>query len=174
MAATNKIPAPKRGRNFAGHWVCFSCRKMFRKSAQSCVCPHCAGPMVEMGPYFEPPKRSNRPMWETLKALARDGYRFHTEGSRAFFTARGLTVASRVPRPLCSECASISGYVSFLPPILYPMLFGPLTNLLPFTMNRSGQSAQTFMLMRGVTCTSIARGSSGSRTTRLPRVTSAP
>jgi hypothetical protein len=41
--------------------------------------------MVEMGPYFEPPKRSNRPMWETLKALARDGYRFHTEGSRAFF-----------------------------------------------------------------------------------------
>jgi hypothetical protein len=41
--------------------------------------------MIEMGAYFEPSKRSNRRMWDTLKAQAWDGYRFHTEGSRAFF-----------------------------------------------------------------------------------------
>ena len=84
MADTN-VHTRKPGRAFPGHWVCFGCRKMFRKSAQACVCPRCAVPMIEMGPYFEPPKRSNRQMWDVLNALARDGYRFHSEGSRAFF-----------------------------------------------------------------------------------------
>src|SRR5579872_559379 len=71
MADTN-VHTRKPGRAFPGHWVCFGCRKMFRKSAQACVCPQCAVPMIEMGPYFEPPKRSNRQMWDVLNALARD------------------------------------------------------------------------------------------------------
>ena len=85
MGATNEFPSWKQHRNFAGHSVCFGCRKMFRKAAQKCVCPQCAEPMTEMGAYFEPPKKSDQRTWEVLKALARDGYRFHTEGSRAFF-----------------------------------------------------------------------------------------
>jgi hypothetical protein len=58
---------------------------MFRKSAQNCVCPQCAEPMLEMGAYFEPPQKANQRMWEVLKALALSGYRFHTDASRAFF-----------------------------------------------------------------------------------------
>ena len=38
-----------------------------------------------MGAYFEPPRKSDHRMWEVLKVLARDGYRFDTEGSRASF-----------------------------------------------------------------------------------------
>jgi hypothetical protein len=55
---------------------------MFKKSARECVCPQCAKPMIEMGAYFEPPKQSNRRMWELLEALALTGFRFHTEDSR--------------------------------------------------------------------------------------------
>src|SRR5579863_997737 len=85
MKGTNEFPGWKQPRRFAGHWVCFPCRKMFHKSGPKCVCPQCAQPMIEMGAYFEPPKRSNQRMWDMLRALACDGYRFHTEGSRAFF-----------------------------------------------------------------------------------------
>lgn len=85
MDAMNEFIGERAHRKFAGHWVCFACRKMFRKFAPSCVCPQCAEPMTEMGAYFEPPKRSNYRIWEMLNALARDGYRFDTEGSRAFF-----------------------------------------------------------------------------------------
>ena len=89
MPSTNEFPGFKARRRFAGHWVCFSCRKMFHNAAPKCVCPQCAQPMIEMGTYFEPPKRSDQRMWDTLKALAGDGYRFHTEGSRAFFYGPG-------------------------------------------------------------------------------------
>ena len=44
MGAMNEFPGWKPRRNFAGHWVCFTCRKMFRKCAQDCVCPQCAEP----------------------------------------------------------------------------------------------------------------------------------
>jgi len=87
MGATNQFPGWKQDRTCAGHWTCFGCRKMFRKSAQNCVCPQCSEPMTNMGPYFEPPKNSAHRIWELLRALAADGYRFYTEGSRALFYA---------------------------------------------------------------------------------------
>ena len=96
MGATNEFPGWNQRRKFAGHWVCFTCRKMFRKSAQNCVCPECAEPMIEMGAYFEPPKKSNPRMWEVLKELACDGYRFRTEASRAFFYGPWQS-GSRIP-----------------------------------------------------------------------------
>ena len=95
LGLTSEFPSEQEDRKFAGHWVCFGCRKMFRKSVRDCVCPQCAEPMAEMGAYFEPPKRSNVRMWEMLNALARDGYRFHTEGSRAFF--HGPWSGGRIP-----------------------------------------------------------------------------
>ena len=50
----------------------------------------------------------------------------------------------------------------------------PLTKRFPRMKKRRGKSAHWLMPMRGVTAISTARGSAGSRTTRLPRVTSAP
>ena len=89
MTRRSEVPGSEQTSRFAGHWVCFACRKMFHKSAQNCVCPQCAQAMIEMGTYFEPPKKSNQRMWEVLKALADDGYRFRTESSRAFFYGPG-------------------------------------------------------------------------------------
>ena len=79
---SNQRPAWEERPAFAGHWVCFRCRKMFRKSSRECVCPQCANPMVEMGSYFEPPKQSSKRLWELLEALARTGFRFDTVDSR--------------------------------------------------------------------------------------------
>jgi len=45
--------------------------------------------MTDMGTYFEPPPRSNTQLWAVLEALANTGYRFYTEGSRAFFFGAG-------------------------------------------------------------------------------------
>jgi hypothetical protein len=56
--------------------------KMFKKSSRQCVCPQCAKAMIEMGPYFEPPKQSSKRMWELLDALALTGFRFDTEDNR--------------------------------------------------------------------------------------------
>ena len=78
----NQRPAWEERPAFAGHWVCFRCRKMFKKSARECVCPQCANAMVEMGAYFEPPKQSSKRMWELLEALALTGFRFHTVDAR--------------------------------------------------------------------------------------------
>ena len=60
------------------------------------MCPQCAKAMVEMGPYFEPPKQSSKRVWELLEALALTGFRFDTEDSRekVFGAARFET---RVP-----------------------------------------------------------------------------
>jgi hypothetical protein len=85
MSAMNQFPGWKRTRRPTGHCVCFHCRKMFRKFSRTCPCPQCGQGMIDMGPYFEPPRKSNRRMWELLAALAGQGYRFYSEGSRAFF-----------------------------------------------------------------------------------------
>jgi hypothetical protein len=72
------------------HWTCFDCRKMFRTPRnertprQRAKCPQCGGAMVNIGTYFEPPKQSDRLLWELLKSLVETGYHFKTEGSRAF------------------------------------------------------------------------------------------
>jgi hypothetical protein len=44
--------------------------------------------MIDMGPYFEPPKKSERRMWDLMAAVAGLGCRFYSESSRAliFFT----------------------------------------------------------------------------------------
>src|SRR5262249_45384556 len=80
------------------HWVCFACRKVFRKPSHSStfayVCPQCRVSMTDMGTYFEPPKQSNRRMWDLMKALADSGYRFCSEGSR-YWLCGGGTVGTR-------------------------------------------------------------------------------
>src|SRR5690349_21524084 len=82
------------------HWVCFSCRKQFRKpSRQNCgpwdlpsrrkpartyVCPECKAPMINMGKYFRPPRREDEQGWKRMERLAEHGIRFYSEGTVAF------------------------------------------------------------------------------------------
>jgi hypothetical protein len=37
-----------------------------------------------MGVYFEPPRRQAKKQWSVMQLLAENGYRFQTEGSKAY------------------------------------------------------------------------------------------
>jgi hypothetical protein len=88
------------------HWVCFSCRKQFRKpyinlwpfvspalrpTRPEYSCPECKTPMVDMGKYFRPPRSNDRQGWESMRRLAAHGYRFRSESSMAFLRYIGGT-----------------------------------------------------------------------------------
>jgi hypothetical protein len=68
------------------HFVCFSCRKMFKKSAYSQLpkanrpatyeeyqpaCPECGKPMHNMGKEFEPPRQNDVKLGATLNGATR-------------------------------------------------------------------------------------------------------
>lgn len=68
------------------HWACFDCRKNFAKeeSASARKCPECAKPMIDMGAYFEPPRKLNKKRWAVMKVLADYGYRFNTKDAKIY------------------------------------------------------------------------------------------
>ncbi len=74
------------------HWVCFDCRKSFAKdaSARARKCPECAEPMIDMGAFFEPPRKLNKKRWAMMKILADCGYRFNTKDSQIYIQNRIL------------------------------------------------------------------------------------
>ncbi|MBA2621930.1 MAG: hypothetical protein H0U87_12080 [Acidobacteria bacterium] len=74
------------------HWACFDCRKSFAKDASNepRKCPECARPMIDMGAFFEPPRKLNVKRWNVMKVLAENGYRFNTKESFIFVQNRIL------------------------------------------------------------------------------------
>ncbi len=82
--------------NFAfTHWACYDCRKSFAKEpvgrdGMPRKCPECAEPMIDMGAYFEPPRKLSKKRWEVMKVLADYGYKFQSEGSKAYIKAHIL------------------------------------------------------------------------------------
>lgn len=40
--------------------------------------------MIDMGIYFEPPKRQAKKRWEIMKFLADNGYKFQSEGVKKY------------------------------------------------------------------------------------------
>jgi len=48
--------------------------------------------MLDMGPFFEPPRKLNKKRWEIMKILADRGYRFNTPDSKIFIQDRILQV----------------------------------------------------------------------------------
>ena len=81
------------------HWACFECRKSFAKDASDSPrkCPECAKEMIDMGAFFEPPRKLNKKRWEVMKTLADYGYRFNTKDSKVFIQNRILQAKN--PRP---------------------------------------------------------------------------
>lgn len=81
------------------HWACFVCRKSFaaEPSATPRKCPECAKPMIDMGAYFEPPRRLSEKRWAVMKILAEYGYRFNRKDSKVFIEDKILQVKN--PRP---------------------------------------------------------------------------
>ncbi len=79
--------------NFAStHWACFNCRKSFAKEASESPrkCPECAKAMIDMGAYFEPPRKLNKKRWAVMKVLADYGYKFNTKDSKIYIQNRVL------------------------------------------------------------------------------------
>ncbi len=74
------------------HWACFDCRKSFAKDESKVPrkCPECAKLMIDMGAYFEPPRRLNVKRWAVMKVLADYGYKFNTKDSQIYIQNRIL------------------------------------------------------------------------------------
>jgi hypothetical protein len=92
----------------SAHFVCFACRKQFRKTHHLTYtafgqkpfefpaplpCPQCEQPMVDMGRFFRAPKQQEKATWEQLRLLALHGVRFTratmVDTWGAFFTNHG-------------------------------------------------------------------------------------
>jgi len=80
------------------HWACFDCLKSFAKeeSEMPRKCPECAKPMIDMGAYFEPPRRLSEKRWAVMKVLADSGYRFNTKDSKIYI--RNQILQTKNPR----------------------------------------------------------------------------
>ena len=77
------------------HWVCFDCRKSFAKeplSKGARKCPECTKPMIDMGAYFEPPRKLNKKRWAVMKILADYSYKFQSEKTKCWIQSRILQV----------------------------------------------------------------------------------
>lgn len=76
------------------HWACFECRKSFAKdpSEKPRKCPECKQPMIDMGAYFEPPRKLSVKRWKVMKVLADYGYRFNNKNSQIYIQSRILQV----------------------------------------------------------------------------------
>jgi uncharacterized protein (DUF433 family) len=79
------------------HWVCFECRKMFKRPfriendnvnpkspAHPYFCPQCREQMINMGLHFEPPRQEDIASWERMRLLADFGYFFYSEGAKSY------------------------------------------------------------------------------------------
>lgn len=73
------------------HYVCFECRKMFRrrllgdidrdlKESSEAKCPQCGGLMADMGLDFKPPRKDDVKAWQHIKDLYSVGITFHSCG----------------------------------------------------------------------------------------------
>src|SRR5262245_33654904 len=85
------------------HWACFDCRKSFHnvpslepEEGKNRRCPDCGKQMLDMGIYFEPPRRQARKAWAIMRLLAENGYTFQSEGSKAFIS--GFLLETKRPR----------------------------------------------------------------------------
>ena len=77
------------------HWACFDCRKSFAKEPLdegARKCPECAKLMIDMGAYFEPPRKLSKKRWAVMKILADYGYKFQSEESKIWIQNRILQI----------------------------------------------------------------------------------
>lgn len=86
------MPERTRGKFAVTHWACFDCRKSFAKEESELPrkCPECTRPMIDMGAFFEPPRKLSVKRWEVMKVLADYGYKFNTKDSLIYIQSRIL------------------------------------------------------------------------------------
>ncbi len=80
-------------------FICFHCRKMFRKTriVSSACCAECGAAMVKVGVWFEPPRQSDIKSWKQLELQ-------HTQQGHWFAADRGpLKYYAKIPLRFAQE-----------------------------------------------------------------------
>lgn len=70
-------------------WACFDCRKSFAKEPvkngePARICPDCRKPMIDMGFFFEPPRKLNVKRWQIMRILADNEIKFQTAETKNY------------------------------------------------------------------------------------------
>ena len=78
------VPAYNRGPEYAMSFVCFNCRKSFKRHydgppcdyPNKTTCLECKGVAVNLGRNFKAPKKSDTKQWKKVKFLVEHGFLF--------------------------------------------------------------------------------------------------
>jgi hypothetical protein len=93
-------PKLSRGGGYYAPYVCFACRRCFKRRAQSGLpdktCPNCGGIALGLSRNFAPPPISDRGQWRTVEYLVRSGFRYFPLRDEL----SGQRVADSYPRSL--------------------------------------------------------------------------
>jgi predicted RNA-binding Zn-ribbon protein involved in translation (DUF1610 family) len=112
------FPKARQAQSYLFPFVCFSCRKSFKKPNSVSVrsCPECGGAMTQLSRKFKAPKRSDTAQWKKVQLLVSHGFRFYSvyeqtergssrvayprtlEEAREFVKGRKVQVGPAVPR----------------------------------------------------------------------------
>jgi predicted RNA-binding Zn-ribbon protein involved in translation (DUF1610 family) len=74
------FPKARQAQSYFFPFVCFSCRKSFKKPSSPSVrsCPECGGAMTQLSRKFKAPKRSDTTQWKKVQFLVDHGFRFYS------------------------------------------------------------------------------------------------
>lgn len=69
-------PHERKWGHYACHFVCFSCRRSFKRAGDVdvLICSHCWAAAVNLGRNFKPPRLSARDQWEKVRRLVAEGF----------------------------------------------------------------------------------------------------
>lgn len=88
-------------KGLVGPYVCFACRKSFKRSRglESAPCSDCGLPMIELNQKFQAPPKRDKAAWEVVEFLVDHGFRFDSMYER---NERGVSerVFGRYPRTM--------------------------------------------------------------------------
>jgi hypothetical protein len=76
----SNFPRSKSKQRYLFPFVCFACRKTFRKphSVPPRLCPQCVQPMTMLGRKFHSPKASDLAQWKKVRMLVEHGFFFQS------------------------------------------------------------------------------------------------
>ena len=99
-------PGTQRGSTYLFPYVCFGCRKTFRKppSQDARTCPECTTPMVMLNRKFSSPKQRDAEQWRKVKQLVEHGFYF-------FSVYRIAANGKRIPVPYPANPSEVPEFV---------------------------------------------------------------
>lgn len=95
-----KQTKPARGGGYYAPYACFSCRKSFKRRAETGLpgktCPQCGGAAIGLSRNFAPPPTTDKTQWRVVEYLVRSGFRYFPIRDES----TGLRIRGPYPRVL--------------------------------------------------------------------------